>query len=212
MCFLSAQKRISMNTLSIFSRNIFLCSGLIILAVQTLLIYWLLFRQRHSQKRRKYTRKSNPARVKPYEIPSENPQYLNETVDMGYIAAKVLKLMESRRLYMNPKLKEEELIKAVGTNRNYLSVAINNCFMLSFPNLCNYFRVREACAVYLSNPRITTESWMKKSGFSSKSSMSTAFVSFTEYTPSKWKKDVQLRMKRKETVSVSDYVKELKIV
>ena len=175
-------------------------------------ISFLSFRSRRTRKTGRNNKKRYPARVKPYEIPAQKTRYLNETVDKGYIAAKVLNLMETRRLYMNPKLREEELMKAVGTNRNYLSRAINDTFLFGFNNLCNYFRIKEACAVYLSSPKITREKWMKKSGFNSSSSFTKAFIAFTDYTPSKWQKEVHLRLKRKEIVSVSDYVKELNII
>ena len=131
---------------------------------------------------------------------------------MGYIACKAMKILESSRMFMHPKLRLEDLSRRVGTNRNYLSRAINECLLINFSKLCNYFRVKEACGLYLSNPKISRDMWVEKSGFSSFSSFSHAFETFTDYSPAKWQKEVDQRIKRKETVSVKDYLKELRVI
>ena len=201
-----------MTPTSLFSRNLILCASLFLLAVQTMLFYWIILRSRRRRRARRTGRKKYPSHVKPYEITTDDSQNLNESTDMGYIASKAMNILESTRMYMDPKLRLDELSKKVGTNRNYLSRAINDCFMINFSKLCNYFRVKEACGLYLSNPKISRDIWVEKSGFSSFSSFSHAFETFTDYSPAKWQKEVHRRIKRKETVSVSDYLKELRAI
>lgn len=191
---------------AINSNNIILWAVLILLSAQTVLILWFASRARRLRKRLKS--KSRPGR-KTYHVKAEENSLLYESNELYYIANQAVHVMEVKKLFLNPQLRISDLSKAVGTNRNYLSKAINDCFMLNFSQLCNYFRVKEACQLYLSQPDISRKEWVDRSGFKSFSSFSNAFGNFTQRPPVKWQREVRQRLKNKETISVYDYIKDL---
>ena len=178
----------------------------VLVLAQTVLTVWLIVRER--KLRKKFGRKSIRAR-KTYKHFAEDSSLLYESNDLFYIASKAAHVMEAKKLYLNSQLRIADLSKAVGTNRNYLSKAINDCFMMNFSQMCNYFRVKEACVLYLSQPGISRNEWISKSGFKSFSSFSNAFGNFTQRSPVKWQREVRQRLKKKETISVYDYIKDL---
>ena len=110
----------------------------------------------------------------------------------------------------NPKLKLGDLAEDLNTNRNYLSRTINGYLRINFSQLCNYFRVREACMVFLRNPDIGNKDWMRLSGFSSVSSFAGCFSNYTGLSPAKWQREVLQRIKNKEYLSADDYIKDFK--
>lgn len=195
-----------MNTIIRFSNNVILWAVLFLLIAQTVFILMLAVRARKLRKRLKS--KSKPGR-KNYQVREESTSMLYESNELYYIANQAVHVMEVRKPYLNPQLRIADLSKAVGTNRNYLSKAINDCFMLNFNQLCNYFRVKEACQLYLSQPGISRREWVDRSGFKSFSSFSNAFGNFTQRSPVKWQREIRQRLKNKETISVYDYIKDL---
>ena len=195
-----------MITIIRFSNNVILWAVLFLLIAQTVFILLLAVRARKLRKRLKS--KSKPGR-KNYQVRAESTSMLYESNELYYIANQAVHVMEVRKPYLNPQLRIADLSKAVGTNRNYLSKAINDCFMLNFNQLCNYFRVKEACQLYLSQPGISRREWVDRSGFKSFSSFSTAFGNFTQRSPVKWQREIRQRLKNKETISVYDYIKDL---
>ena len=188
------------------TNNFILWAVLILLTAQTVFILWLAARARNLRKR--LNSKSKPGR-KNYQVKADDNSLLYESNELYYIANQAVHVMEVRKFYLNPQLRIADLSKAVGTNRNYLSKAINDCFMLNFSQFCNYFRVKEACQIYLSQPGISRNEWVDRSGFKSFSSFSGAFGNFTQRSPVKWQREVRQRLKNKETISVYDYLKDL---
>ena len=195
-----------MITIIRFSNNVILWAVLFLLIAQTVFILLLAVRARKLRKRLKS--KSKPGR-KNYQVRAESTSMLYESNELYYIANQAVHVMEVRKPYLNPQLRIADLSKAVGTNRTYLSKAINDCFMLNFNQLCNYFRVKEACQLYLSQPGISRREWVDRSGFKSFSSFSNAFGNFTQRSPVKWQREIRQRLKNKETISVYDYIKDL---
>ncbi|MBR6465245.1 MAG: helix-turn-helix domain-containing protein [Bacteroidales bacterium] len=195
-----------MNATAFDFYSFILWAVLILLIVQTVFILWLSIRARKLRKRLKNKPKAGR---KTYQPHTEDTSLLYESNELYYIANQAVHVMEVKKLFLNPQLRIADLSKAVGTNRNYLSKAINDCFMLNFSQLCNYFRVKEACVLYLSQPGISRREWVDRSGFKSFSSFSNAFGNFTKRSPVKWQREVRQRLKNKETISVYDYIKDL---
>ena len=197
-----------MNRITFFSYNFILWAVLIILVAQTVFMIWMVARARSLRRKQGSKPKAKPGR-KTYQHTAEPTSLLYESNELYYIANQAVHVMEVKKLFLNPQLRISDLSKAVGTNRNYLSKAINDCFMLNFSQLCNYFRVKEACQIYLSQPGITRKELVDRSGFKSFSSFSNAFGNFTKRSPVKWQREVRQRLKNKETISVYDYIKDL---
>lgn len=192
---------------------------LVVIVESTLIaahIVGLAIRAKRSEKEKRLsTSAGSPKRVryKSAEEEFENEEELNEPESdfSVVIAERVLRLLEKDKVYLNPSLKIQDVVRLVGTNRNYLSRAINSQFPHNFNQLCNYFRIREACRLFLSNPKIDRDEWYRKSGFESASSFSNAFVGHTKYTPSKWRREVLQRLSNNENVRVEEYLEEINI-
>ena len=143
-------------------------------------------------------------------INSADSSLLCENSESSYLIDKIIRCFEQDKVYTNPRLKIADLAKSIGTNRNYLSRAVNGYFMLNFNQLCNYFRVREACRIYVEEGLLPREVWMRRSGFISSSSFSSSFSLFTGRSPARWQREVRLRLQKNEKVSIDEYVGKLK--
>ena len=150
------------------------------------------------------------AKVKPYAIRIDNSPFLYENSDDLEIAERLISLLETQKLFTDPNLRLGDVARILSTNRNYLSKAISDCCQTNFCQLCNYFRVREACVIYINNPGIGKEQWMKLSGFGSVSTFSAYFSKHVGMAPVKWQKTVLQRIRKKETVDPDDYIKEFR--
>lgn len=148
--------------------------------------------------------------VKEYSFKDVEPSFLYESGEVLEIAERLLQHLERAKPFLNPKLKLGDLAEDLNTNRNYLSRTINGYLRINFSQLCNYFRVREACMVFLRNPDIGNKDWMRLSGFSSVSSFAGCFSNYTGLSPAKWQREVLQRIKNKEYLSADDYIKDFK--
>lgn len=145
--------------------------------------------------------------VKEYAVSGGDTSFLYESGEVLEIANRLLLHMENAKPYLNPKLKLDDMAEILNTNRSYLSRTVNGYMRLNFSQLCNYFRVREACVVYLRNPGLSKKEWIKRSGFSSLSSFAGNFSKYTGMSPARWQKDVLQRIKNKELLTADDYIK-----
>lgn len=188
---------------------------IVVVILESLLIAAYLIGLAINSKREKKGTNSNRVKYKSAEEDYllDDDQELNEPESdfSAVIAERVLKLLEKEKVYLNPRLKIQDVVKLVGTNRNYLSKAINTQFPYNFNQLCNYFRVREACRIFISNPKIKRDEWVRRCGFDSASSFSNAFVGHTKYAPAKWRREVLLRLNNNERVKVEEYLQEINI-
>ncbi|MBQ1748024.1 MAG: helix-turn-helix domain-containing protein [Bacteroidales bacterium] len=145
-----------------------------------------------------------------YKLNNPASSFLYEGNEVVEIADKLLELYEFDKPYLKAGFKLSELVNILGTNRNYLSRTINNYLRINFNQLNNYYRVREACLVFLDNTDITFKDWMERAGFCSSSSFSGCFSYYVGISPVRWRKEVLQRMKRGEKVSADDYIKDFR--
>ena len=184
---------------------------LIAVAALTILQVYLIVTVRKTNKRNRI-RGAIRTRPRPYRLADEEHtggDYLCEEGLKDMVADKIIDYFERHKPYLNPKLKLKDLEAALHTNRNYLSQAFNETLENNFNRICNHFRVREACRLYLKNPRLRIKDLAVLSGFNSHSSFLGAFRIHTNYTPGRWQKEVKDRLAKKEPVTVDDYVKKL---
>ncbi len=149
-------------------------------------------------------------KVKPYVIKNTTPAFLYENGDILEISERLLSLLETSKPFLDPALRLESLAKSLNTNRNYLSKAINDCCQTNFCQLCNYYRIREACMIFLKNPGIDKSMWIELSGFGSASTFSSYFSKLVGQPPAKWQRTVIQRIKRKENVRADDYIRDFR--
>ncbi len=104
------------------------------------------------------------------EVESKEP-------DLTDIAAALTKLLEKDKIYKSPQVNIQDVAKMIGTNRTYLSKAINRKQKTSFPNLINRYRINHAILLIRSGYTLnhTQDSLAKECGFASVTVFITAF-------------------------------------
>ncbi|MBA4407133.1 hypothetical protein C0389_07660 [bacterium] len=116
---------------------------------------------------------------------------LNET-DIQKIKTELLKLMNSKKLFLNSELTLAQLSKELGVTNHNLSEVINTSFKKNYYDFINAYRVEEF-KERVKNPEFLNYSLLAiafESGFSSKSSFNSIFKKFTNQTPSEYIKQV----------------------
>ena len=128
-------------------------------------------------------------------------------IDEYKIIQRLILYFESHKPYLNKDLKLADVSKHIYTNRTYLSRALNQRLSKNFNQFVNYYRVKEACNLFLQNPLIKINEMSMQSGFKSLSSFTTAFSLNMRYTPAEWCKEVKRRLNNNEDVCIEDYFK-----
>lgn len=129
-----------------------------------------------------------------------------DIIDAEVIRKKILFLFETQKPYLHSGLKMEQVARSIGTNRNYLSKVINNCWHRNFNQFCNFYRVFFACEMFIGHKVTTLEGMQKISGFETFSSFSSAFNLNVRITPGKWCHLVLKRQEEHKRVSADDYL------
>lgn len=98
------------------------------------------------------------------------------------------KLLEEKQIYNNPDLRLSDVALMLGTNRSYLSRAINDEMNTTFCELINDYRVKNAkLSIENSNEEISLEDIASVSGFNGTSSFYRTFKEKTGLTPGKYR-------------------------
>jgi len=108
------------------------------------------------------------------------------------ILDKLIKEFEVKKIYLNSELNILDVVKAIGTNRTYISVIINQQYNQNFCSLVNSYRIEELHRVYAQNPDFTNEILADCCGFGSVNSLKRAVFANTGLSIVDWKKQVVL--------------------
>lgn len=136
--------------------------------------------------------------------------FVKEPAEEDCIASKIVSYCSSNEEVLDKDFQLDNLALKIGTNRNYVSRALNKAIKLNFNQLKNYFRVRKACSYFLFNPDTNLSQLFEISRFTSFTTFSIAFNKHTHFPPNKWCKDVLERISNGESVSLDDYLQPLK--
>ncbi|MEI6755071.1 MAG: helix-turn-helix domain-containing protein [Paludibacter sp.] len=108
------------------------------------------------------------------------------------VQKKLLKMLliefEQKKIYLNSQLNIMDVVKALGTNRSYISVVINQQYNQNFNSFVNNYRVEELERVFSENPDYTIDILAEKCGFGSVNSLKRAILSKTGMSFAEWKK------------------------
>ena len=104
------------------------------------------------------------------------------------MAAEIRKLMDEKRLFLQPNLKINDLAHMLNTNRNYIYNAINRGIGLSFAEYVNKKRIEYAVRLIDQNREILLTDVAIKSGFASTSAFYRNFKLYMDCTPSDYQK------------------------
>lgn len=109
------------------------------------------------------------------------------------LAIKTQHLIESEKLFRNPRLTLADLAVKLEVHPNYVSQAINSYFGISFKEMINSLRVAEAKELLHdeTNDRLTFEAIAEMAGFNSVSSFNASFKRIVGETPSAFKRDLK---------------------
>ncbi len=105
----------------------------------------------------------------------EKDEYIIDTDENSQSIVKELRksieqLMELEQLYRQPNLKIADLVKRLGTNRNYIYMAINREMGVSFNEYVNRMRIEHAAMLMAQHPNKTLAEIGEQSGFTSSTS------------------------------------------
>lgn len=118
----------------------------------------------------------------------------------------LLKLFEMEKPYRQYDIKVQDVASLIGTNKTYLSRALNRRLSKNFSQFVNTYRIKDVCEAFINNPNTDIRDIADNYGFNSHSNFSIVFKCIVGYTPSDWCKEVRKRVANKEEVSLKDYV------
>ena len=98
--------------------------------------------------------------------------------------------LNSKKVFLDEKLTLNTLAKKLKTNRSYLSETINTHYQISFSNLINKHRIKEASELLIDKnyQHYSIEGIAKTVGYRNISSFNSAFKKETGITPSYFRK------------------------
>jgi len=103
--------------------------------------------------------------------------------DMGAVYTRIQDAMEKQRIFLDDKLTVDDLSEAVGTNKCYVSKAINIYSGKNFRQFVNYYRVLYSVELMKRDKRLTISEIAVMSGFHSVVTYNMAFKVYMNSTP-----------------------------
>lgn len=97
-------------------------------------------------------------------------------------------LLEQQCMYLNPHLVINDVAKAIGTNRTYLSEFINREMRMTFTEYVNTLRLAHAEKLMASNPSMHLDIVSEESGFNSRTTFRRVFLNKHGVTPAQFRK------------------------
>jgi AraC-like DNA-binding protein len=104
------------------------------------------------------------------------------------MAAEIRKLMDEKRVFLQPNLKINDLAHMLNTNRNYIYNAINRGIGLSFAEYVNKKRIEYAVQLIDQDHEALLTDVANKSGFASPSAFYRNFKLYMDCSPSDYQK------------------------
>ncbi len=133
---------------------------------------------------------SNPFINLDFVLEQENA----EGLDHQKLFSEILRFIQSKKLYLDPKFNQQTLVSEFGTNRQYIYEAISKNGDDNFRGLINRFRITEAKKIIeqntLSNQFIDFSHLSESVGFNSYSTFYRAFKTITGLTPNEYVKEL----------------------
>lgn len=127
-------------------------------------------------------------------------------VEDSRIIYSLMTLFEKEKLYMNMDIKIANVALMIGTNKTYLSRALNTRLSKNFCQFVNHYRIREVCSLFIDNPELEIRELAEQCGFNSSSNFSIVFKYNTGFTPIDWCRMIKQKLDNDETVFVDDYL------
>lgn len=111
---------------------------------------------------------------------------LSKKFSSEQLLQQLAEIMENEHLYRDVDLTIESLSARLGTNRTYLSRAVNENYQMPFRKWLNTYRIERSIQYMLQHPAANQEEIAKNSGFLSASSFNHKFKDVTGTSPRLW--------------------------
>ena len=103
---------------------------------------------------------------------------------------RIVDYVESSKAYLNPDFSLDDLCRAIGSNRTYVSSELN-ATSARFNSFINGYRVKEAVRLFTEQPELDIEDVLEMSGFQAKTTFYTVFKEATGLSPAAFRKALQ---------------------
>ena len=111
---------------------------------------------------------------------------------------RIQEYFELKKPYLNGELTINDIVKAVYTNKLYISRAISQSTGRNFCQYVNYYRVTHSVQAFRANPQLKIHELANASGFNTVVSFNMAFRLFMGENPSDWCRKEKKRICRKK--------------
>ncbi len=122
----------------------------------------------------------------PAETPSETDAKLRTDL-LDQISA----IIEEKELWKQKDLRIQDVASELATNRNYISILLNNISGAGFTTLVNGYRIRHAQQILREHPDMLLDDVAEQAGFASRSTFFRNFKAQTGMTPMQWLQEQQ---------------------
>ncbi len=127
-------------------------------------------------------------------------QYVDSDSRSAQLFNDVVRIMESKKPYLQDDFGVDDLSRMAHTNRMYLSRAINFHSGRNFNQLVNYYRVKYAVELLRKDTRLRMNELSQMCGFHTVVSFNMAFKLNEQMTPSEYVRSLKAEAMRKEAV------------
>jgi AraC-like DNA-binding protein len=124
---------------------------------------------------------------KPFENHHKQKQTLPVTPKTKELMDKVDKLVESKKLYLEPDLSLHHIAMLLNEKEREISQAINSLQNRNFKDYINSLRIQHACELLNAKPQKPVYEIMYDSGFNTKGAFNLAFKKVTGKTPTEYR-------------------------
>jgi len=106
------------------------------------------------------------------------------------LSEKLIRYFNSSQPFLDPELKIWDVAREIGTNRTYISQAINREFNQNFAGFVNSYRIRKAEEIIRNEKNVSLTDLADKVGFGSVSSLIRSFQEFTGKSVTDYRKTI----------------------
>lgn len=121
-----------------------------------------------------------------------------ETKKFEDIYNNMIKAIESQKLYLDPRLTQEDVIRYLGTNRKYLYTALKMNCSSNFKGLLNSYRIRHAQSLLKDKTSNRIEYLLSdiylECGFSTNESFYRTFKNISGISPGKYVEHIRTKL------------------
>lgn len=122
------------------------------------------------------------------QVRKQTPTKKLEQSEFEKLNEKLMRLMETEKLYRNPDLNLDSLAYELSVGRHLLSQLLNDNLNKNFHQFINDYRIEEACDLLKENQHYSVEAVGTEVGFHSRSSFFTSFKRVKGMTPASYRR------------------------